>query len=99
MCMQCGCPMPFMPGMPVIPPFNSPMPMGPMSAQPMSPTSANALMPPPEEIQTFHLRFQLQQLQYMQQNLEQSLEFIKKTTSEVEAAIKKVEKTKPKKGA
>ncbi len=57
-------------------------------------TGPSMPLPIPNEIQLQQLHFQLQQLKFMKQNLEQSLEFVNKSTSETEKIIKKLESTK-----
>ncbi|MBP8829384.1 MAG: hypothetical protein KBG98_07010 [Desulfobacter sp.] len=94
MCMQYGFPQSSMSGMPGPQPFNPTMPCCCTQMQPMAMTGPSMPLPIPNEIQLQQLHFQLQQLKFMKQNLEQSLEFVNKSTSETERIIKKLESTK-----
>ncbi len=99
MYIQNGFPMSQMSNMQGVPYPNPTMPYGFMPFQPMNMTSPTTSMPIPEEIQVQQLQFQLQQLKLMKQNIEQSLEFVTKSSTEVENAIKNLQTTKSKKGA
>ena len=82
-CLQCGFPTSFMPGMPGVPSMVPFMNFSSMSMRPprdlILPAGINfpgALLPTPEELQLQQLRGQVPRRKLIKQNLEQSLEFV-----------------------
>ncbi|MCG8685218.1 MAG: hypothetical protein MI892_10105 [Desulfobacterales bacterium] len=104
MCTQYGFSQPFMPGFPGTQGFQFSNPaMGcccdPTQQRTMPGPSASPFPPVPKEIQIQQFRFQLDQLNFMKQNLEQSLKSVENSIGEIEAMLKKTEGPKTKKGA